>query len=479
GCYGGEIETPHLDNLAKGGIRYTQAYNTSKCWTTRISLLTGLYHQRSDRDFRNTALAGEVLRPAGYRTWWSGKHHARFNPHGRGFDHFSGFLGGAINYWNPGDKARKGELAPSGGGGHTWAFDAELVKPYTPDKSFYATDAFTDWTLDWLDEGRGKDKPFFLYLAYNAPHWPLHAHPKDIAKYDGVYDKGYEAVRRARYRRQLAMGLFNAETAPLSPSDHEDWGSLHDEEREREAHRMQIHAAMVDNVDQNVGRLVTKLKETGEFENTLILFLVDNGASHEKPNRGKKDLDAAWGSVGSFESIGRSWANAVNSPLRKWKVQGLEGGICTPMIAHWPAGISAKPGSFNREPCHLIDFLPTFMELAGDGVKYPKDLPKLDGISLRPTFRSEKLGRREPLCFQYGTWQAIHKDNWKLVQLKSEPWQLYDLSRDRTETRDLAQQHPELVKSMESNWNAWYRDCTGKDWEPRKNKKPKDKKPKN
>ena len=472
GCYGGEIQTPHLDSLASKGIRYTQAYNTSKCWTTRISLLTGLYHQRSDRDFRNTALVGEVLRPAGYRTWWSGKHHASFNPHERGFHHFSGFLGGAINCWNPGD-ARPGEPKPGWGSKYAWAFDDKIIQPYTPDKSFYATDAFTNWGLEWLDEKSGENEPFFLFLAYNAPHWPLHAHARDIAKYDGVYDNGYEGVRHARYQRQLAMGLFDADTAPLSPPDHEDWNALTPTQRKHDALRMQIHAAMVDNVDQNVGRLVTKLKKVGEFENTLILFLVDNGASHENPKRGKKDLDAPWGSVGSFEAIGRSWANVANCPLRKWKVQGLEGGIGTPMIAHWPAGISAKPGSFNRDPCHLIDLLPTFMELAGDGAQYPKDLPKVDGISLTPTFQGEKLERHEPLCFQYGTWQSIHKNNWKLVQAKSEPWQLYDLSRDRTETRDLAKQFPERVERMEGRWRIWYRDCTGKDWAPIKGKKPK------
>ena len=195
----GEIQTPNLDSLAENGIRYTQAYNTSKCWTTRISLLTGLYHHRSDRDFENTALIGEILRPAGYRTWWSGKHHAGFNPYDRGFDHFSGFLGGAINFWNPGDQAREGESVPGWQAVYSWAFDDE-VKPYNPGKEFFATDTFTDWSLEWLDEVEGKEDPFFLFLSYTAPHWPLHAHPEDIAKYKGIYDEGYEAIRKARYQ---------------------------------------------------------------------------------------------------------------------------------------------------------------------------------------------------------------------------------------------------------------------------------------
>lgn len=476
GCYGGEIRTPHLDRLAKNGLRYTRMYNTSKCWTTRISLLTGLYHQRSGRDFANTALIGEVLRPAGYRTWWSGKHHADFNPYERGFDHFSGFLGGAINFWNPSDVAREGEPLPGWRSVYTWAFDARTVKPFVPEKEFFATDDFTDWALKWLDEKRGEDEPFFLYMAYNAPHWPLHAHAEDIARYEGVYDEGYEAIREARYRRQIEMGLFEEANARLSPAEHDVWGELSKETRKQEALRMQIHAAMVDRVDQNVGRLVAKLKDLGKFDNTLILFLVDNGASHERPRRGKKDPKAEWGTVGSFEAIGKSWANAANTPLRKWKITGMEGGINTPMIAHWPSGISAKPGSICREPCHLIDFAPTFIELAGDGAVYPEKLPRLDGMSLTPTFRAGELTRAKPLCFQYGGWQAVFDGGWKLVQNKAQSWELYDLNSDRTETRNVAAQHPGRVERMARQWNEWYRDCTGHGWKPPAKKRKQQKK---
>jgi len=471
GCYGGEIKTPNLDSLAKNGIRYTQAYNTSKCWTTRISLLTGLYHHRSDRDFSKTALIGEILKPAGYRTWWSGKHHASFNPHQRGFDHFSGFLGGAINFWNPGDKARQGEAQPGWRSVYTWAFDHKLVKPYHPPKDFFATDAFTDWGLEWLDEKEGKDAPFFLYLAYNAPHWPLHAHPEDIAKYQGFYDKGYEAVRKARYRRQLEIGLFDEGSVPLSEPEHQAWTALSDDQRKKEALRMQIHAAMVDRMDQNVGRLIAKLRVTGKLNNTLIIFLVDNGSSHERPRRGSKDPLAEWGSVGSFEAIGQSWANATNSPLRKWKVQGLEGGICTPMIAHWPDGITLPENSISRETCHLIDFVPTFMELAGERASYPKNLPPLDGISLTPTFAGKKLERQKPLFFQYGGWQVIREGSWKLVQKKDDPWQLYDLSRDRTETTNLASKLPERVTGMRTRWEEWAKEVGLKTNAPERKRK--------
>ena len=455
GCYGGEIQTPNLDSLAENGLRYTQAYNTSKCWTTRISLLTGLYHHRSDRNFQNTALIGEILRCAGYLTWWSGKHHAGFNPYDRGFDHFSGFLGGAINFWNPGDRARKGESLSGWQAVYSWAFDDKVIKPFNPGKEFFATDAFTDWSLNWLDESKGREKPFFLFLSYNAPHWPLHAHPEDIAKYDGIYDEGYEAIRQARYQRQLEMGLFEPKTAPLSDPEHELWSNLSQKEKKEEALRMEIHAAMVDRMDQNIGRLVKRLKKLQKFENTLIFFLVDNGASHERPKRGTKNSKAEWGSVGSFEAIGKSWANTINSPFRKWKVQGLEGGICTPMVAHWPEGIKLPRKSISREPCHLIDFVPTFMELAGDKAIYPKNLPKLDGISLKPTFSGMKLKRVKPLFFQYGSWQVIRQNQWKLVQKKTEPWQLYDLSKDRTETKNLADLFPGLTAQMKNEWGKW------------------------
>ena len=466
GCFGSEIQTPNLDRLADKGIRFTQMYNTSKCWTTRISLLTGLYHQRSDRSFANTALAGEVLRPAGYRTWWSGKHHASFNPYDRGFDHFAGFLGGAINFWNPdGRTARKGEPVPGWGANYDWAFDGKIVKDYRPEKGFYATDDFTDWALEWLREETDKEKPFFLYLAYNAPHWPLHAHPEDIAKYKGVYDEGYESIRQQRYQRQLKSGLFASDLVPLSPPEHRDWDSISSEEKAKEALRMQIHAAMVDRVDQNVGRLLVQLEKNGQLDHTLILVLVDNGASHEKPGRrGPKDTRVPMGSVGSFEAIGQSWANAVNTPLRKWKVQGLEGGICTPMIAHWPRGITTSAGAICREPCHLIDLLPTFIELAGENADYPVGIPAVDGVSLVPLLKGKDLHRSEPLFFQYGSWQVIRDNQWKLVQQKSKPWELYDLSQDRTETRNLASQRPDRVAEMKQRWMSWYRDCTGKAW---------------
>ncbi|MEM9479098.1 MAG: arylsulfatase [Verrucomicrobiota bacterium] len=465
GCYGSEIATPHLDKLAANGIRYTQMYNTAKCFPTRVALLTGNYFQHSDRDFSKTATAGEVLRPVGYRTWWSGKHHADFNPITRGFDHFSGFLGGACNFWNPGGEDKDGKLLP--GAVYTWAFDEKEVKPFIPDAPFHCTDAFTDWALAWMDEEKGGESPWFLYLAYNAPHWPLHAHPEDIAKFEGVYDGGYPAIREARYRRQLEMGLFEETNAKLSPAENgsaEVWEKLTEKEKKEESLRMAIHAAMVHQVDRNVGRLVAKITEKGELENTLILFLSDNGASSERPDKPHKDPAAEWGTVASFEAIGKGWANASGTPMRKSKGSSFEGGINTPMIAHWPAGITAR-GSFYREPCHLIDLLPTWMEIAGashPGDSKEADIPAVEGISLVPTFAGEKIERETPLFFEWGSGNAVRDGKWKLVRLHSRKnWELYDLVADRSETVNLAEEYPERVEEMSAAWHAWFERCTG------------------
>lgn len=471
GCYGSEIPTPNLDKLAANGIRYTQMYNTSKCFPSRACLLTGNYFQHTNMKFSNAATAGEVLRPAGYSTWWVGKNHADFNPYDRGFDHFSGFLGGAINYYFPGGKDQAGK--PVSGAVYKWAFDEKVIKPFMPEKPFYSTDTFTDWALEWLKASGSSDKPWFLYVAYNAPHWPLQAHPEDIAKFKGVYDKGYDAIQNARYQRLLASGLLDSATAPLSAPDREQWDSLPAEKQKQEAQRMEIYAAMIHTLDRNVGRLVAALKESGQLDNTLILFLSDNGAAAEDTEDDNVDPSAVWGSGSSFEAIHGSWANVCNTPLRKWKLCSYEGGISTPMIAHWPKGIS-KPGSICREPCHLIDLLPTWMELANapfPGESKQTDIPPLEGVSLAPTFRGEAIKRSAPLFFEFGTGNAVRDGNWKLIrQGKSAPWELYDMAANRTETKDLAGQQPERVQEMTAEWEAWYKRCTEQDYGTKRKK---------
>jgi arylsulfatase len=444
-------------------------YNTSKCWTTRISLLSGLFHNRSGRGFEHTSMVSEVLRPAGYKLWWSGKHHASFNPHERGFHHFSGFLGGAINFWNPdGKTARDGEPVPGWGANYNWAFDDKIVEDYMPDKSFYATDTFTDWALQWLEVAKDDSDPFFLFVAYNAPHWPLHAHQKDIDKYKGVYDKGYADIRNSRWERQQKMGLW-AENVKRSEPDfgEAEWNALSDKAKYNEAKRMEVHAAMVDNVDQNVGRLIKSLKQQEKFDNTLIMFMVDNGASAE--GKAMRDQgggpDHPWGTVGTFDKIARDWALSVNSPLRYWKSTSHEGGICTPMIAHWPKGITAK-GSINTTPCHLVDLLPTWMELAGDKANYPGDskqsaIPPIDGVSIARTFNGETLKREKPMFFQYGSGRAVRHGDWKLVRMKSADWELYNISTDRTEMNNLAAEQPERVAAMTKLFDSWAAETSG------------------
>jgi len=472
GCYGGEVRTPNIDRLAANGMKFAEMYNTAKCYPTRACLQTGVYFQRTDRDFSNTATLGEVLRPAGYHTLWSGKHHARFNPVSRGYDRFYGLLGGAQNHFNPGSKAAPGQPAPAfKSDANRWSLDGQEVNDFIPeDPRFYDTDAFTDRALVWLNEYKKTDKPFLLYLAYTAPHWPLQAWPEDIAKYKGVYDGGYEAVRQARYERQIKLGLVDPKTSPLPPMEYGrksgvKWGDLSPDERTQEARQMEIYAAMVDRVDQNIGRVLQRLEEQGKLDNTLILFLADNGACAESPKVNNVDPNAPLGSVASYVSYGQNWASVGNTPLRKWKQDSFEGGIATPLVVHWPAGLKPQPG-WNREPVHLIDIMPTV--LAVSGAKYPggakaAKVPPPDGVSLLPAFAGQAVARPRPLFFQFGRGTAIRDGQWKLVR-QGAAWELYDLATDRTETRDLAAKRPDLVKQMDAAWRAWWKDCMGKDW---------------
>jgi arylsulfatase len=276
------------------------------------------------------------------------------------------------------------------------------------------------------------------------------------------------------------MGLFDPTTAPLSDRSYavDAWDNLSKKQRHEESMRMAVHAAMVDRVDQNAGRLLNQLQTMDVLENTLVMFLVDNGASPEKPNS-EGALEEPWGSVGTFESIGRSWANVADTPLRLWKATSHEGGINTPMIVHWPKGIAeSMRGGIYREPCHLIDLLPTWMELAGKSARYPgrseqTNIPPLDGISLVPSFASESLGREKALYFEFGSGKAVRDGRWKLVRSRLNAWELYDLSQDRTETKNLASAHPQRAKRMEQDWYEWYKDCTGKAWESKKKRKSK------
>ena len=459
GCYGGEIDTPNLDRLARNGLRFTQMYNTSKCFPSRACLLTGCYAQnvgmaRGPGKIVVGVTIGEVLRPAGYRTLWTGKHHSTENPFDRGFDRYFGLRDGACNYFNPG-KQREGEAKPAQKrSARAWCIDDKTFAPYTPpEKDFYTTDYFTKYALDYLEQYKDEDKPFFLYISYNAPHDPLHAWPDDIAKYKGRYDVGWQAIRDARYEKQKSLGLFG-KNAPLSPRESSEWKGLSTEKRAEEARRMEVYAAMVDRLDQNIGKLIKKLESLGKLDNTLIMFASDNGGSAETVRIGKGEI----GDIDRWASVQGRWANVSNTPFRKYKNHSHEGGICTPFIVHWPKGITAKKGSIVREPTHFVDLLATFTDLGE--AEYPakfngKPIAPIDGVSFAPLLRGEKIKRTKPLYWQWSRGKAIRDGKWKAVTHGKE-WELYDMEADRTEMNNLAKSQPERTKAMADAWQQWY-----------------------
>ncbi|PXA03440.1 arylsulfatase [Coraliomargarita sinensis] len=501
GCYGSEIETPQLDELAANGLRYTQFYNTSRCCPTRASLLTGLYaHQAgigemtSDRGApgyrgdlsRNAVTIAEALKPAGYRTYMSGKWHLakqlkpdgdKFNwPLQRGFDRFYGTIIGAGSFYDPWTLTRGNK-----------AITPEDDPEYQPE-TFYYTDAISDNAARFINE-HDSEEPFFMYVAYTAPHWPLHALEKDIEKYKGRYDDGYEAIRKARYERMKQLGVIQEDWA-LSPAPG-SWSDLPEEQRAWEARAMEVYAAMIDSMDQGIGRIVDALENEGEFENTLILFLHDNGGCDEtigwvKREKGRPPRapmspdelqtemfpthtrkgqpivygkDAMPGPATTYMSYRRNWANVSNTPFREYKSKNHEGGIATPLIAHWPKGIAAK-NELRHRPGHLIDLMATCLDLSG--AEYPEIYAKhriqpFEGQSLKASFSKDEDPDRILLFEHYGR-AAIRDGNWKLVRLGvNKPWELYGLEKDRSEMNNLVAEHPEKAAALEElwTWHAW------------------------
>lgn len=473
GSYGSEIQTPNIDALATQGVRFTQFYNTAKCNTSRACLLTGLYAQQcgmmGPREMIHSVTLGEVLRTAGYRTLASGKHHGTENLMDRGFDHYYGLRDGCCNFWNPGVQ-RPGEPAPGRKGMvRFWCDDAETYHPFTPEqKGFYTTDAFTDKALDWLDEKALQEKPFFLYLAYTAPHYPLHAWPGDIAKYKGKYDAGYEAIRKARYERMVKMGLVDPVKSPLPEWDGGDWKALSGIELEKEIRRMEIYAAMLDRVDQNIGKVLAKLRQQGKLENTLIMFASDNGGCAEGAGAKFKSTKLEdFGTVASYETVGRNWATVQNTPLRKWKNYSHEGGIRTPLIVSWPGRIK-NAGGFSHQPGHLIDIMPTLVALTG--ATYPetfneRPIPPMQGISLLPALAGGALERGKPIFWQWSQGGAIRDGDMKAVfwgRGATAEWELHDLSKNLNETENLAGEMPERLEGLKQQWHAWFAGVTAK-----------------
>ncbi|VGO20698.1 arylsulfatase [Pontiella sulfatireligans] len=469
GCMGSEINTPNLDRLSNKGILFTQAYNTAKCYPSRACLVNGVYYQQTDDQWNDTTTLGEMLKPAGYNTFWSGKHHAGFDPRTRGFDRFYGFLGGAINFWNPGDTAVPGGKQPAYIGAYKWVLDEPgIVKSFVPDRAdWYSTDVFTDKGVQWLEETKDDDKPFLLYMAYNAPHWPLQAPQKHIDRCKGRYDAGYDAIRNARYQRQIELGVVDPEVAKLSEPEYDQpWEELSPKQRERRIEQMEVYAAMIENMDDNIGRLLDLLQKQGRLDNTLVLFLADNGACAETPTKRVKNYsdEVPIGGVESYESYGQGWAAVGNTPLRKFKQQSHEGGIGTAMIAHWPKGLAA-PGRINRDRVHLIDIMPTIAALSG--AKTPGNA---QGISIVPALQNKPLKRDKDMYWEFGSGQAIRRGDMKLVTKNQKPWELYNLAIDRSETRNLASQMPELVQELSTSWNTWWMECTGSPYTGKKKK---------
>lgn len=487
--YGGEINTPNLNDLANGGMRFSQFYNTARCCPTRASLLTGCYPQQAgiglmtnppgnptaeDLGFpeykgklnSNTVTIAEVLKNAGYATLMTGKWHVGFHdknqwPLQRGFDKFYGFLAGAGNFFKP-EYPR----------GITLGNDTIKIA----EENYYTTDAFTDYAIQFIDEAKStnKEKPFFLYLAYNAPHWPLQAPKEDIDKYRGKYMKGWEKLRKDRYNKMQEIGIID-ESWELSNHDNIiAWDSLDYDKKVEMDLRMAIYAAMVDRMDQNIGRLITYLKVENQFDNTLIIFLNDNGACAEGGMLGWGKSDKLETKEGYYLSYGRAWANASNTPYRLYKHWVHEGGIGTPFIVHWPEGISSsKKGTIINEYGFLPDIMATCLDVAKTVQPHEFNgnvITPHSGKSLKPLFTLPSFQiHEEPIFFEHQGNKAVRLGKYKLVQdwdkEEKDNWELYDLELDRTETQNIISEKPELASDLISMYNEWATTVNVLPWE--------------
>ena len=488
GCYGGEIRTPNLDRLATEGLRFTHFYNCGVCVTTRVALYTGLHprHNRSDVQndgaylfHDNLVTLGDVLRGAGYETSLTGKWHLGSQPPRipilRGFDEYYGLLDGACNYFNP-----LRDPTFYGGAVRAFAHNDKRITEFPDD--FYTTDAFTDHAVKQIRRLANLSKPFLVIVCYNAPHFPLHAKPEDIARYRGKYGMGYFKLRRQRYRRQVDLGIIDPRWK-LSPPDRklgpwvrdrhiEPWETV--ENRQRQEALMEVYAAMVDCMDQGIGRIMQALEETKVADNTLVTFLSDNGGcaavlrgketNPQSPYYGGKDMPGPRNSYTFCES---GWGWAQNTPFRRYKLWAHEGGIATPLIARWPGVIA--PGTITHQVGHVVDFMPTLIELAG--TEYPqtfrgKRVPPVEGKSLAPIFRGGQRRPHETLCWYLDGNRAIRRGKWKLLWGRTAGrWDLYDMQSDRTELNNLAEKYPEKTEELIAAYNRWAKTC-GADKQP-------------
>ncbi|MDR1337317.1 MAG: sulfatase-like hydrolase/transferase [Tannerella sp.] len=493
GCYGGEIQTPHIDGLATDGLRFTQFFNGARSCPSRASLLTGCYPHTVGITGMGLSLTtncvtiAEALKSAGYNTGMTGKwhlsltegignqadqmkwlsHQSTFDnrpfaplatyPCNRGFDEHFGTLWGVVNHFDP----------------FSLVHNTEAINTVSSD--FYSTDYITDKTIDLIDGYSGQDKPFFMYVAYNAPHWPLHAKPADIAKYSGAYDGGWDALRQTRYSRMVELGLIDPAQTPFAANEsNRPWENETD--KAWQSDNMEVHAAMVDCIDQGVGRIIAKLKATGEYDKTIILFMSDNGASSENYTIGDFDRHNSTrdgqqvvhnarvpGSELTYNYIANGWAGAINTPFRYWKRESFHGGIATPLVVHWNGIPAAKKGSINHQPGHFIDVMPTVLELAD--ASYPtvynekaiQPLPA-ESRSLLPLIEGEGVWNGERTFFwEHETGKAVRVGDWKLTALTGQGWQLFNLAVDYSETSNVAIEYPEKTRELKALWNSWAR----------------------
>lgn len=500
GCYGGEIDTPHIDALAANGVKFESFYNSARCCPSRASLMTGLYPPQAGIASFTTqqpnkkkgpaylgrlndqcVTLGEVLGAAGYGCYYVGKWHLhhKTGPIRRGFDEFYGYTFDHshdqwdADYYQRLPKGRSKEIDPA-------------------PNEFYVTDVFNRYAVEFIRQGQQQEKPWFLFLGHSSPHFPVQAPAATADKYYETYLRGWDILRQARFERMQELGLVDSDRWTLTerslvPVDRDDiangfrgqqnpaWDSL-DEDRQKDlARRMALFAAMVEHVDRGVGKIVSHLKQTGDFENTLIVLLSDNGACYEwgpfgfdgRSRLGNTKLHTGdelncMGGPGTHHSYGSAWANLGNTPFRLYKHFTHEGGVCTPFIAHWPQGIQAKQ-EWIRQPGHLIDVMPTLREVAN--TDYPSharghDITPEAGVSLLPAFAGNTLQPR-PLYFEHQQARAVLSYPWKAVCGKRMPWEnqweLYDLSHDRCETHNLADQHPQRLDDMAEQWEAYAR----------------------
>jgi arylsulfatase len=470
GCFGGEIDTPNIDSLAKGGTRFTEMYSTARCGPSRNCILTGRYAQQTAADVMTkgnipeyTHFLPQYLKPQGYRSYHSGKWHMRLVPRtdGVGFDRTYTMM----------DESRFFTQDSH------FLDDVELPRPK---EGYYSTTAIADYAVDFLrDHQKGhKDNPFFLFLAFHAPHFPVQAPQADIDHYRGRFDEGWDVMRERRYKKLRKMGIINCDLAPMEPGVYPPWNfteeelkrrigpgevtravpwsTLTEEQKKFQSVKMSIHAAMITRMDAEIGKVTRQLKNMGVFEDTVIVFLSDNGASGEEIIRGDgHDPTAPPGSAKSFLSIGPGWATAADTPFRLHKSWVHEGGIASPMVVSWPRGVKAG-GTLRTDPCHFIDILPTFVDLAGGETNALRPSgPSLPGISLGAAIRTAQKTSRDSIYFNHSNNRALRKSDWKIVAKGLDgPWELYSMKFDRCEQKDLAQIKPEVVKEMATEWNS-------------------------